>query len=196
LKLRQAAEAELFNANQRLQAEISEVQRLQEVLREQAIRDSLTGLFNRRFMEETFTHELARAEREGHPIGVIILDIDRFKIINDTYGHAAGDKTLVALGKLFSSRLRASDTACRYGGEEFLLLLPGSNLASTQRRAEELRKAVEELMVPFHSACLTITISLGIAAFPIHGQEMDILIRHADNNLYLAKNSGRNQVIG
>jgi diguanylate cyclase (GGDEF)-like protein len=196
LSLRQRAEQQLSEANQRLLTQLTEIQGLQESLREQAIRDSLTGLFNRRFMEVTFTQELARAEREGEAIGVILLDIDEFKIVNDTFGHAAGDATLVALAEVLVGRLRSSDTVCRYGGEEFLLVLPGSGLETSCRRAEDLRRAVEEMAVSHGENRFRITVSLGVAAFPEHGREMDVLIRHADDNLYRAKNAGRNQVAG
>jgi diguanylate cyclase (GGDEF)-like protein len=196
LSLRQQAEKQILQANLRLQEQINEIQKLQADLREQAIRDSLTGLFNRRYMEETFVQELARAHREKTSIGVILLDIDNFKIVNDTFGHEAGDSVLVALGKVLSGRLRASDNACRYGGEEFLLLLPGSNRASTLRRAEELRQTVEDMAVAYGGALLKITISLGVSVFPEDGREIDALIRHADNLLYLAKNSGRNRISG
>ena len=196
LRLRQLAEKQLSDSNLVLTAQIEEINKLQEDLRQQAIRDSLTGLFNRRFMEETFTHELARAAREEYSIGVIILDIDKFKLVNDTYGHEAGDTVLVALAKLLTGGLRSSDTACRYGGEEFLLILPTSTLSSTRRRAEDLRKAVEAMQVSYHEIQLQITVSMGISAFPDHGREMDVLVRQADNNLYSAKNTGRNQVIG
>jgi diguanylate cyclase (GGDEF)-like protein len=196
LELRQAAEKRLSEANQQLTTQLTEIQKLQKILREQAIRDSLTGLFNRRFLEESFIQALARAEREKQNIGVILLDIDKFKNINDTYGHAAGDQVLVAMAKTLLHQMRSSDTICRYGGEEFLLVLPNSNLEETRRRAEDLHQAVGQLEVLYGESRLKVTASLGIASYPLHGLGMDELVRHADNNLYMAKNNGRNQVVG
>jgi diguanylate cyclase (GGDEF)-like protein/PAS domain S-box-containing protein len=170
--------------------------KLRERLQFQAIRDPLTGLFNRRYLDETLTRELQRATRHGHPIGVIMLDVDHFKQINDTYGHAAGDMMLAALGTFLQSLTRGEDIACRYGGEEFTLILPEAPLDHTYARAEELRAGVQHLSVRYKDHILNqITISLGVACFPAHGATVSALLRAADAALYRAKTQGRNRTI-
>jgi diguanylate cyclase (GGDEF)-like protein len=169
--------------------------RLRETLRGQSIRDPLTGLFNRRYMEETLDRELSRAERDGRPLSVILLDIDRFKHFNDTFGHEAGDTILSSLGSLLRSASRAGDVACRYGGEEFVLILPAASLADAQRRAEEIREAIRGLRVALGSRPLeAVHCSMGVAAFPEHGGVSGALLRAADAALYRAKREGRDQV--
>ncbi len=196
LALRHQAEKLLYEANTRLQEHLSEIQELQENLREQAIRDSLTGLFNRRYLEETLERELVRMQREKQYLGLIMLDIDHFKVVNDTYGHKAGDLVLKSLAELMIAKTRSSDVACRYGGEEFVLVLPGTNLEATFRRAESLREQFENNVVPFGEVNLAATISLGVSVYPEHGIDIDTLIRHADAAMYQAKLAGRNRVVG
>jgi diguanylate cyclase (GGDEF)-like protein len=170
--------------------------RLRETLRGQSIRDPLTGLFNRRYMEETLDRELSRAEREHRPLSLVLLDIDRFKHFNDTYGHEAGDTVLASLGALLRSASRAGDVACRYGGEEFLLILPAASLADAQRRAEEIRESIRSLRVTLGSRPLEpVRCSMGVAAFPEHGEAGGTLLRAADAALYRAKREGRDQVV-
>lgn len=170
--------------------------RLRETLRGQSIRDPLTGLFNRRYMEETLDRELSRAERDGRPLSVILLDIDRFKHFNDTFGHEAGDTILSSLGSLLRSASRAGDVACRYGGEEFALILPAASLVDAQRRAEEIREAIRGLRVALGSRPLeAVRCSMGVAAFPEHGGVSGALLRAADAALYRAKREGRDQVV-
>jgi diguanylate cyclase (GGDEF)-like protein len=170
--------------------------RLRETLRGQSIRDPLTGLFNRRYMEETLERELSRAEREHRPLALILLDIDRFKHFNDTFGHEAGDTILASLGSLLRSASRAGDVACRYGGEEFVLILPAASLADAQRRAEEIREAIRGLRVSLGSRSLeAVRCSMGVAAFPEHGEAGATLLRAADAALYRAKREGRDQVV-
>jgi diguanylate cyclase (GGDEF)-like protein/PAS domain S-box-containing protein len=168
--------------------------RLRETLRSQAIRDSLTGLFNRRYMEETLDRELNRAKRTGSPIALIMMDLDHFKAYNDTYGHNAGDELLEALGNLVKSQIRGEDIACRYGGEEFLLIIPGIDMDVALKRAELLRRAVKEMHV-HHRGLKPITLSLGVAIYPIHGETGINLIRSADVALYQAKRAGRDRVM-
>jgi diguanylate cyclase (GGDEF)-like protein len=169
--------------------------RLREELRAQSIRDPLTGLFNRRYMEETFERELRRAEREHLPVTLLLVDVDHFKRFNDAFGHDGGDAVLAALGALLRERVRAGDIACRHGGEEFLLILPGASIEGGRRRGNELREAVRELQVFHRGALLSpITVSIGIAAFPDHGPTGEALIRAADAALYRAKHEGRDQV--
>jgi diguanylate cyclase (GGDEF)-like protein len=170
--------------------------RLRETLRGQSIRDPLTGLFNRRYMEETLDRELRRAERERRALSLILLDIDRFKSFNDTFGHEAGDTVLASLGALLRSTLRAGDVACRYGGEEFVLILPAASLADAHRRAEEIRESIRGLRVSLGGRPLeAVRCSMGVAAFPEHGEEGDALLRAADAALYRAKREGRDQVV-
>jgi diguanylate cyclase (GGDEF)-like protein/PAS domain S-box-containing protein len=170
--------------------------RLRETLRQQAIRDILTGLFNRRYMEETLKRELNQATREGTTVGVIMFDIDHFKKFNDLHGHDGGDILLRELGAFLNTHTRGGDIVSRYGGEEFVAVLPGATLEDTRLRAEELRQGVKELKVYHLGKPLEkITISLGIAAFPEHGLTNEELLRKADTALYQAKNEGRDRVV-
>jgi diguanylate cyclase (GGDEF)-like protein len=173
--------------------------RLHVSLKEQSIRDHLTGLFNRRYLEESLEREVHRALRSGAPIGITMLDIDHFKEINDTLGHAAGDEILRTLGRYFLAHVREGDIPCRYGGEEFALILPGAPLEVAQRRAEALREGAstlgKELLDRVAQNHDPLTLSLGVAAFPHHGVNGNALLRAADEALYRAKQSGRNKVV-
>jgi diguanylate cyclase (GGDEF)-like protein len=170
--------------------------RLRETLRGQSIRDPLTGLFNRRYMEETLDREISRAARERRPLSIILLDIDRFKLFNDSFGHEAGDTILANLGALLRGASRAGDVACRYGGEEFVLILAAAPLADAQRRAEEIREAIRGLRMTHAGRSLEpVRCSMGVAAFPEHGEEGGSLLRAADAALYRAKREGRDQVM-
>jgi diguanylate cyclase (GGDEF)-like protein len=193
LRLRQREQA-LREAHTALQARVVEIEALQSQLQEQALRDPLTGLFNRRYLDETLEHELARARRGGYPLALVMLDVDHFKRINDTYGHAGGDELLRRLGRLLRERCREGDIACRYGGEEFLLLLPGLQEPALRERAELWRCSVEAMEVPFGGAVFSVTVSLGVAVFPTHAQDLRSLQRCADRALYCAKRNGRNRV--
>jgi diguanylate cyclase (GGDEF)-like protein/PAS domain S-box-containing protein len=169
--------------------------RLRETLRNQSIRDPLTGLFNRRYMEETLDRELRRAERGKHSLGVVMADIDNFKQLNDSFGHAAGDVYLRGIGALLRSSVRGADVACRYGGEELVIILPEASLGVTRRRAEQLREAVGRLRaIGRGGTVLAATISLGVAAYPDHGTSPEMLLNAADEALYRAKNAGRDRV--
>ncbi|MBZ5637701.1 MAG: diguanylate cyclase [Acidobacteriia bacterium] len=170
--------------------------RLQETLRDQSVRDPLTGLFNRRYMEETLQRELYRASRRGVDLSLVMLDVDHFKTTNDRYGHEAGDALLRELGGWLASQLRQGDVACRYGGEEFVLILPGASLDAGRARAERLREAVKVLRVRHRGVLLDpFTLSLGVAVHPQHGSSGDELLRAADAALYRAKAEGRDRVI-
>jgi diguanylate cyclase (GGDEF)-like protein len=170
--------------------------RLQETLRYQSIRDPLTGLFNRRFMQETLMREIRRAERNQLPVGVIMADLDHFKQFNDAFGHEAGDMLLRRLGEFLKTTIRGGDIACRFGGEEFVIILPEATLDNTYRRAEEIRGRVKELMVAYHGQSLgTITSSFGVAVFPTHATSIEALLRAADRALYRAKAEGRDRVV-
>lgn len=170
--------------------------RLQDALREQAIRDPLTDLFNRRYMEESLDREVHRAVRRGIELSIVMVDLDHFKGFNDTFGHDAGDAVLCAVGQFLRSHTRAEDIACRYGGEEFTLILPEAPLDAAQRRAEQLRDEVAHLKVPHRGEDLgPVTLSMGVAAFPRHGPTGDAVLRAADAALYQAKREGRNRVV-
>ena len=170
--------------------------KLREALREQSIRDPLTGLFNRRYMEEVLTQHLRRVTRHLHPLGIIMIDIDNFKQFNDTHGHAAGDALLRELGDFLKRRIRGEDVACRYGGEEFLLIMPEATLEAAQQRADLLRQGSKGLRVRDAGQSFGgITLSLGVAIYPQHGRTMDSILRAADAALYRAKQEGRDRVI-
>jgi len=147
-------------------------------------------------MEESLAHELLRAERSHRPIGIIMLDVDHFKRINDTYGHSTGDMILRQLGHFLTEHTRGGDSVCRYGGEEFTLMLPNASIDETLQRAEELRMAMKSfpLLVGEH-VLPPISLSIGLAAFPYHGTEREALLRVADAALYQAKVRGRDQVV-
>jgi diguanylate cyclase (GGDEF)-like protein len=171
--------------------------RLRETLRSQSILDSLTGLFNRRYMEETLNLELARATRSRREIGIIMLDIDHFKLFNDAYGHDAGDTLLRELGGLLKRMVRDGDVACRYGGEEFVLILPEASLDLARERADAVRAEVKHLHVWHRGGAVIapITMSAGVAVFPEHGKTTPILLQAADAALYRAKAGGRDRVM-
>jgi diguanylate cyclase (GGDEF)-like protein len=167
---------------------------LRDELREQAIRDPLTGLFNRRYLEETLEREMARAVRDEGVLSVCMADIDNFKSFNDQHGHKAGDLVLKSLSEILLAYSRAGDVVCRYGGEEFLILMPGADLETTARRAEDWRRAFEQMKIEFEGEILSTTLSLGVAVFPQQGRTSDDLLRLADEALYLSKRGGKNQV--
>ena len=169
--------------------------RLRENLGAQAVRDSLTGLYNRRYLEQALEREILRAARNGRTVGVLMLDLDHFKAFNDTHGHEAGDSLLRVLGDYLVTHVRAEDIACRYGGEEFVVILPEASLAMSQSRAEQLWKGVQGLHVNFHGELLHgVTASIGVAAFPAHGKSTAALLRAADAAMYAAKRLGRDRV--
>ncbi|MHB1341151.1 MAG: GGDEF domain-containing protein [Coriobacteriia bacterium] len=165
-------------------------------LRELSVHDPLTNLFNRRYLEATLMREVRRAERENAPLSIIMMDIDHFKRFNDTLGHAAGDALLQDLGGLLSRTIRAADVACRYGGEEFVLVLPHTSLEVATARAELVRAAVKNLHVVRSGLVLgAVSVSLGVAVFPDHGCDGESVLRSADSALYRAKDQGRDQVV-
>jgi diguanylate cyclase (GGDEF)-like protein len=164
-------------------------------LESQSIRDSLTGLFNRHFMQISLERELSRAARRKQMLAVFMLDLDHFKKFNDRYGHAAGDMALKAVADIFRANIRTEDIACRYGGEEFTIILPDMTAKVAADRAESIRRALEALRLPLEGEILgDFTVSIGVAAYPTDGEAADILLRRADMALYRAKRLGRNQV--
>ncbi len=168
---------------------------LRAILREESIRDPLTQLFNRRYLEETLERELARAQRDRLSLGILMADLDYFKQINDTYGHPAGDLVLKGVAQLLQQRSRPSDIPCRLGGEELVLVLPGAAFSTTWQRAQELCAAVQALEFHWGNRPLPpISISVGVASFPTHGETMRQLLDVVDQALYRAKTRGRNRV--
>jgi diguanylate cyclase (GGDEF)-like protein/PAS domain S-box-containing protein len=169
--------------------------KLRETLRAQSIRDPLTGLFNRRYMEESLEREIPRAVRAHRPVSLVMLDIDHFKHLNDTFGHDAGDSVLKELGALIQKHVREGDIACRFGGEEFILILPDAKIEVALQRAEHIRAVIKSLPLEHNRQQLgTVTVSLGIATYPDHGKESKVLLRMADEALYQAKKNGRDRV--
>jgi diguanylate cyclase (GGDEF)-like protein len=163
---------------------------LREALRDLAMRDPLTGLYNRRFLEEALTREVSRAAREKESLGVLMLDLDHFKDFNDAFGHEAGDDVLRCVGQFLRHRIRTTDVACRYGGEEFTILLPGATLEDARARAEQIRAGIRAAL----GSPGNVAASLGVAVFPDHGDSLAGLLRAADVALYRAKALGRDRV--
>ncbi|MGH6961079.1 MAG: diguanylate cyclase [Dongiaceae bacterium] len=169
--------------------------RLREELRMQSIRDPLTGLFNRRYLEESLELEVGRAARAQATIGVIMFDVDHFKRFDDSFGHDAGDAVLKVVGETLSAGVRRGDIACRFGGEEFTVIAPGASAEDAARRAETLREAVSAITVLHQGRPLgPITCSLGVASFPAQGTTPAEILQAADKALYRAKQAGRNRV--
>jgi diguanylate cyclase (GGDEF)-like protein len=169
--------------------------RLQESLRIQSIRDPLTGLYNRRYLEESLERELVRCGRRNLPLAVMMLDVDHFKRFNDAHGHDGGDALLTQFAAMLQAHCRGEDIACRYGGEEFTLIIPETSPDTAMARAEQIRAATENLRVAHQKSQLSpVTVSIGIASFPRDGQHGTELIRGADVALYRAKHEGRNRI--
>jgi diguanylate cyclase (GGDEF)-like protein len=163
--------------------------------RELSVRDHLTRLFNRRYLEESLAREIRRSSRAHRTIGIILFDVDQFKQVNDKWGHAAGDALLVKIGELASSHIRGGDIACRYGGDEFVLVLPEASRQTTRQRAIRFGKLVRSLQMQHSGSEFgTLTISAGVAIYPDHGSSGDTLLRAADKALYRAKERGRDRV--
>jgi diguanylate cyclase (GGDEF)-like protein/PAS domain S-box-containing protein len=190
---RYEAETKLREANERLEADVRRIEALQTELTDQAIRDSLTGLFNRRYLDEILPRELARAAREKSVVSVVMIDIDHFKETNDRRGHREGDRLLSLFGTLLRERTRPGDVACRYGGEEFLLVLPGASLEIARDRMEAIRNECS-LRLRAEGFARPPTLSAGVAAFPEHAGSDDELLQAADEALYRAKAEGRDRV--
>ena len=180
--------AELEDTVAHLQQALADAEGLRRELREQAIRDPLTGLFNRRYLEETLDREVARATRAQSTLGVVMLDLDKFKLLNDTFGHTAGDAALREVGHLLRENVRASDVACRYGGDEFVVVMPDTNLENASRKAHAL-------LGLFKRAPSGLESSMGVVAFPSHGRVGADLLKAADAALYRAKQVGGNRVV-
>jgi len=180
--------AELEETVADLQQALAEAEGLRRELREQAIRDPLTGLFNRRFLEETLDREVARATRAKSALSVVMLDLDKFKLLNDTFGHSAGDVVLREVGHLLRENVRAADVACRYGGDEFIIVMPDSTLENAARKGALLLDMLRHKPSPLEY-------SMGVVAFPTHGVSGAELLRSADAALYRAKQAGGGRIV-
>jgi len=190
------AEMELYRANGQLQTHLVEIKELQAALREQAIRDPLTGVFNRRYMDEALQQELARTSRNGGALSIVILDLDHLKDVNDDYGHVTGgDKALQVLADTLKQMCREEDTLCRYAGDEFLVILYDTPAQVAYERASQWREAIGRIKITSNNREFGITFSAGVAAFPTHGSTSDGILQNADRALYRAKELGRDQVV-
>ena len=173
-----------------------EIRKTESTLRHQALRDPLTGLFNRRFLDAGLGQEIMRSRRSGDPASLLILDIDNFKKYNDEYGHEAGDSVLRAIGQLLQTQVRGGDVACRYGGEEFVILMPNAPLDSAKDRGRQILEAIRGLEVPHQGHLLpAVTASLGVAEFPSHASDAEGILEAADHALYIAKRTGRDRMV-
>lgn len=178
-----------------LQQQYEKIVQLQAQLQEQVLHDPLTQLHNRRFLSETLPREFARAKRDQQPISFVVLDIDHFKRVNDTHGHAVGDLVLKRLASLLQAQARESDLLCRFGGEEFFLVMPGTAPEQAQAKADAIRKVIAQTVIEHDGTELQVTVSAGVAGYPHHGHDSETLFKLADAALYAAKSSGRNRVV-
>ncbi len=184
---RKNAEKALRDINNVLERRLAEIEKLQKLLQDQAVRDYLTGLFNRRYLDETIEREVARSIRDKSQLSVVMMDIDHFKGINDTYGHQAGDQVLIELGQLLVKLSRTSDIACRYGGDEFVVVMPNATPDQALNRANEWRIAFAKERFNFEDRRFATTLSMGIASFPEHASSSKGVFQAADQALYQSK---------
>lgn len=187
-------ENNLKYANDALRIQLAEIEKLRAKLQEQAIRDPLTNVYNRRYMAEFLDQEIARAERENTPVSVVIMDMDNFKQFNDSYGHKCGDVVLQAFANFLAEHTRRGDVVCRYGGEEFVILMPNAPLEMSYERVETWRQDFSETAIDYDGMKFSATFSAGVAVFPEHGLIGDAILQAADKALYRSKNNGRNRV--
>ena len=191
---RKEVEQSLQEANRLLQEQLERNRSLQAQLREEAIRDPLTGLFNRRYLDEMLVREISRAVRESKPVSFLLLDADHFKRINDSFGHQTGDIVLQKLAEIIRLNTRCEDIACRFGGDEFIIIMPGADSQAAGLRAEALRIQFDSAIIPEVADGLSFSFSAGVATFPVHGDNITSIIRACDEALYSAKSNGRNRV--
>lgn len=195
IEFRRKTEIELRDANQLLQLQIERVELLQAQLQELAVRDSLTNLYNRRYLQEMLYVEFARSRRAGATLAILMIDSDQLKEINDNYGHRAGDDFLVHIAEVVQSKIRAGDIACRYGGDEFVVVLGNVTEEIAFDRAEKMRERIARHFIVYKNKKANISVSIGIAIFPRHGSSGDILLQKADQALYRAKQMGKNRTV-
>lgn len=187
-------ENDLTFANEALTRQLEEINQLRDELREQAIRDPLTEVYNRRYMNEFLSREVARAERDGTPFSVVIMDMDNFKLFNDTYGHKCGDIVLQEIAAFLVQHTRKGDVVCRFGGEEFVILMPGATLEKAYERAETWRQDFADTTIEYEGMKLSATFSAGVASYPLHGDTDEFILQAADRALYQSKDAGKNKV--
>jgi diguanylate cyclase (GGDEF)-like protein/PAS domain S-box-containing protein len=192
---RKQTELELHKMNLRLHRQVQKITALHEELREQAIRDALTGLYNRRYLDETLQREFSRARRGSYPISVIMMDIDGFKQVNDTYGHKAGDLVLRSLGEIIRLHVRTGDIPCRFGGEEFVIVMPETAIETAFQRAEQIRTSFQSSRFFKGQGAIVPSLSMGIAVYPTHGRSEEKLLHAADRAMYDAKSFGGNKAL-
>lgn len=179
-----------------LQAQDRRLEKSRKRLHQQSMLDPVTGLYNRAHLENLLSGEMARAEHNQTTLGVLLIDIDHFKKINDTYGHSIGDIVLREIGQVLSNNIRQTDYLIRHGGDELVVIMPGASTGVAQRRAEQFRANIERLKIPVEGQIIdSVSLSIGVATFPEHGKTEDTLIGAADQALHQAKAAGRNQVM-
>ena len=188
------AQKRLQDLNDQLQDSLHEIEGLRSELQEQAIRDSLTGIYNRRYLDDSLPKEINRANREGNSLVAVIIDMDHFKTVNDRLGHKMGDEILRIFGQMITKNMRREDVMCRYGGDEFVVLFPGTTFPTVQARIEQFRIAFTNKMREILNPSVIVTLSIGVAQYPRHASEGEELLQKADEALYIAKNNGRNQM--
>jgi diguanylate cyclase (GGDEF)-like protein/PAS domain S-box-containing protein len=187
-------ELQLKKTNKILEAKIVEAELLKAKVQEQAIRDPLTGVFNRRFLAESLDKEIPKAGRDNTPVSIIMMDVDFFKSFNDTYGHKCGDIVLMDLASFLTENSRQGDVVCRYGGEEFVILMPNATLNDAYERAETWRRDYTAKVIEYDGKALRAAFSAGVASFPLHGANGESILHAADHALYRSKSDGRNRV--
>lgn len=191
---RKQQEAQLLQSHQQLENQLRQAATEKTALQELATRDGLTGLYNRRYLNDALPRECARARRDGQPLALIMFDLDHFKQVNDQYGHAAGDEVLKTLAELLKKGVRESDLICRYGGEEFVAVMPNMSASQAWTRVESWRQQLQEMVIVVADFRIHITLSAGMAVFPEHGDNPDQLLTRADEMLYQSKEQGRNRI--
>ncbi len=194
IEFRRNTEIELRNANQLLQLQIERIEMLQEQLQELAVRDPLTELYNRRYLQEALEVEFTHPQRSDLPMAILMIDSDHLKDINDIFGHKAGDDFLVHIAIVIRESIRAGDIACRYGGDEFVVVLSNVTGNIALARAEKLRQKIASHHIVHRDEKVGISVSIGIAMYPSHGTTGEILLQKADQALYEAKKMGKNRV--
>ncbi len=184
---------QLHDVNEKLRLQLMEIEKLQAILHEQAIQDPLTGLYNRRFMEESLKQELARSKRGNQPFSVVMMDMDNLKPLNDRYGHAMGDIALKSLSKLLKDETRAEDIVCRYGGDEFFVILHNTDEQTASTRLQEWSKRAQDIVITHEGIHLPVSFSAGVASYPVY-KSIEEIIRAADKAMYEIKTKKKQKI--